>query len=65
MSKTFCCLPCDGSCRYRTPDGSCVYEYNPDHYDPKHQWKGEGDPPRRWRADDGTIVYRSFSDYCD
>ncbi len=32
---------------------------------PEYNWKGEGPPPHRWTALDGTIVYRSFSDYCD
>lgn len=30
-----------------------------------HGWKGEGPPPPRWTAPDGTIVYRSYGDYCD
>ena len=33
---------------------------------PEHlRWKGPGDPPPRWTAPDGTIVYRSYADYCD
>jgi hypothetical protein len=32
---------------------------------PQYNWHGEGNPPRRWKAPDGTLVYRSFSDYCD
>jgi hypothetical protein len=30
-----------------------------------HEWKGEGPPPRRWSCACGTIVYRSYEDYCD
>lgn len=54
-------------CRRREQDrdGSCVYEYDPTHYKPEHQWKGEGATPRRWTALDGTVVYRCFADYCD
>lgn len=32
---------------------------------PEHRWKGPGDPPRKWTAEDGTVVYRSYEDYCD
>lgn len=33
---------------------------------PHHlHWHGEGPEPRTWTADDGTIVYRSYADYCD
>lgn len=32
---------------------------------PEHlRWKGEGPMPAKWKADDGTIVYRSYEDYC-
>lgn len=31
----------------------------------KHPWKGPGPMPAKWTADDGTIVYRSYADYCD
>lgn len=31
----------------------------------KYDWQGEGPPPSRWKAADGCIVYRSYSDYCD
>lgn len=51
-------------CKHRHTDGSCVYEYNPDDCAPEMRWKGEGPPPRRWWAN-GTLVYRSFADYCD
>lgn len=30
-----------------------------------HRWKGPGPMPARWTAADGTIVYRSYADYCD
>ena len=30
-----------------------------------YRWKGEGPPPKKWTADDGTIVYRSYADYCE
>lgn len=46
-------------------DPSCVFEYVASQYKPEYRWTGEGPPPRRWRATDGTIVYRSFADYCD
>jgi hypothetical protein len=33
---------------------------------PAHlRWNGPGPMPPRWTADDGTIVYRSYEDYCD
>lgn len=31
----------------------------------EHQWKGPGPAPAKWFAEDGTLVYRSYSDYCD
>jgi hypothetical protein len=43
----------------------CVYEYVADKIRPEYNWMGEGPPPRRWTAPDGTIVYRCFADYCD
>lgn len=39
--------------------------YRPEDYEPQYQWQGEGPPPRRWWASDGTLVYRSWADYCD
>lgn len=30
----------------------------------QYQWKGEGPAPAKWTAADGTIVYRSYADYC-
>lgn len=32
---------------------------------PEHEWRSEGLAPAKWRADDGTIVYRSYADFCD
>lgn len=62
----YCALPCDGreACQYRHSDGSCVYEYDASKYEEQFRWKGDGPPPRRWWAN-GTLVYRSFADYCD
>lgn len=40
-------------------------EYRPDDYAPEHRWQGEGPPPAKWWAADGTLVYRSYADYCD
>jgi hypothetical protein len=51
--------------KWRTPGKSCTMEYVAADYEEKFRWKGEGSPPRRWTAPDGTIVYRSYSDYCD
>ena len=31
----------------------------------KYRWKGPGPAPAKWTAEDGTIVYRSYEDYCD
>lgn len=28
-------------------------------------WAGEGPEPAKWWASDGTLVYRSYADYCD
>jgi hypothetical protein len=39
--------------------------YRPEDYEPQYRWQGEGPPPRRWWAADGTLVYRSYADYCD
>lgn len=50
---------------HRTKGESCTMEYIADPNDPTYNWHGDEPPPRRWRAKDGTIVYRSFSDYCD
>lgn len=64
----YCTLEnCAGAdaCKHRDPGRSCVYEYVADKYEPGHRWEGEGIPPRRWKAADGTVVYRSFADYCD
>lgn len=44
---------------------SCTMEYVASQDNPQYNWNGEGPPPRRWTARDGTIVYRSYSDYCD
>jgi hypothetical protein len=42
----------------------CVMEYVASDYPEELRWKGDEPPPRRWWAD-GTLVYRSFADYCD
>lgn len=31
----------------------------------RFKWAGEGPEPARWTASDGTVVYRSYEDYCD
>lgn len=36
-----------------------------DKLEPRLRWDGEGPAPARWTAGDGTIVYRSYADYCD
>ncbi len=38
--------------------------YRPETMPEKYRWKGEGPPPPKWRAADGTVVYRSYADYC-
>lgn len=63
--KTFCTLKCEGACHHRNGHGKCCYEYSPADCPPSHRWKGEGDPPARWRIPNGTIVYRTFSDFCN
>ncbi len=50
---------------YRKLGDSCTMEYVASDYKPEYNWRGEGPPPRRWTALDGTIIYRSYSDYCD
>lgn len=52
------------ACKHRHSDGSCAYEYvaKPGS---EYNWTGEGPPPRRWTAPNGTLVYRSYSDYYD
>ena len=30
-----------------------------------YAWRGEGPEPARWWHEDGTLVYRSYEDYCD
>lgn len=32
---------------------------------PSHKWQGPGPQPAKWTASDGTVVYRSYEDYCD
>lgn len=69
MSNRYCkfvgCPGGDGCKNDHRGNGPCVYEYDPKYYKPEHQWQGEGPPPRRWTALDGTIIYRSYADYCD
>jgi hypothetical protein len=48
----------------RAPGEQCVFTYDASVGDPRYNWTGDGPPPRRWRAADGTMVYRSFADYC-
>lgn len=49
---------------FRSPDG-CAFEYVAANSKPEYRWPGDGAPPRRWFAADGTMVYRSYADYCD
>ena len=51
--------------KHRMPGKPCVMEYVAADCQPGYRWLGEGPPPRRWVALDGTHVYRSFADYCD
>lgn len=50
--------------QYRTPGQPCTDEYVAANCRPEFRWKGEGPPPARWMVGN-TMVYRSFSDYCD
>lgn len=50
---------------WRDVSRPCVYEYVAADSRPEYRWLGEDPPPRRWRAADGTIVYRSLADYYD
>jgi hypothetical protein len=44
--------------------GLCVYEYDEAKINANMKYHGEDwPPPRRWRAMDGTIVYRTYADY--
>lgn len=63
----YCTLGCTEAkdCRYGQPRDGCCYEYDAHRYPENLRWNGEGDPPSRWRASNGTVVYRTFSDYCD
>lgn len=64
-AEWFCANGCKSAddCKQRA-DGTCVYEYDAKQYEPHLRWKGEGAPPARWWAG-GTLVYRTFSDFCD
>lgn len=31
----------------------------------KYRWRGQGPEPAKWWHADGTLVYRSYGDYCD
>jgi len=67
-TKPYCTVSgCEGgeACKQLRINGTCSFEYNPENYKPQHRWPGEGPPPARWVADDGTVVYRCFSDYLD
>lgn len=33
--------------------------------DPMYEWKGDGPAPKKWIAEDGTLVYRSIEDFYD
>lgn len=66
--NTGCKGGADCTNEYRNPSRQCVYEYvaaPPGSPDAKYNWLGDGPPPRRWVAPDGTHVYRTFADYCD
>lgn len=67
--ERYCILPeCKGgeNCIHdgQSTEGQCVYEYVASKDKPQFNWLGEEPPPSRWWAD-GTLVYRSFADYCD
>lgn len=63
----FCVISCGSpaTCRHRHADRTCMYEYDAARSEEKYRWTGDEPPPRRWRAGDGTVVYRTFADYCD
>ena len=52
------------ACKHGRKGGRCVFEYVAKEYEPQYRWLGDGPPPARWMAG-GTMVYRSFADYCD
>lgn len=54
---------CD--CQYPNEDGSCSYMYDSERIYPPFKWNGEWPPPPKWTTADGTIVYRTYADYCD
>jgi hypothetical protein len=51
--------------KWRRVGEPCTMEYVASKDIPQYNWLGDGPPPHRWVAADGTHVYRSFSDYCD
>ena len=62
----YCTLKCNSASECtRRLNGKCSYEYDAKYYPDLYRWSGDGDPPPRWTAMDGTIVYRTFSDFCD
>lgn len=44
--------------------GEAFSKYTPENLPDEYRWKGSGPAPSRWTADDGTVVYRSYADYC-
>jgi len=54
----------DCSNAYRVKGQPCTMEYVAADTSEQFRWKGEGPPPARWWAN-GTLVYRSYSDYCN
>jgi hypothetical protein len=51
--------------KFRNRGQQCTMEYVASKTRPEYNWLGEGLPPPRWTAPDGTIVYRTFADYVE
>lgn len=72
MISRYCTMDgCEGGdkClnKYRCDGEPCTMEYvAAPEGTPQAQfnWLGDDPPPRRWWVN-GTLVYRSYSDYCD
>ena len=68
MIERYCpekgCSGGDGCINKPDAGQPCLFEYVAAALEPPFRWQGEGPPPRKWMAN-GTLVYRSYADYCD
>lgn len=48
------------------PGQPCIFEYDEAKSPAEMRYQGDQwPPPRRWLSKDGTLVYRTYSDYVD